>query len=111
MCKDPGQILHGTRNGTTGPLPVGSVLTYTCNSGYYGGGSIICGYWATWSRVPICQSNSSGKSVDFNKILHIKFHSPDYSCSNADLLFFFQMGRVSRFIKYLENCGQYIQFI
>ena len=55
LCEDPGQILHATRNGTTGPLPIGSVLTYTCHAGYHGGRTITCGYWATWSTLTLCQ--------------------------------------------------------
>ena len=71
VCEDPGQILHATRDGATGPQALGSVLYYTCNAGYHGGGSITCGYWATWSTLPICQSDSSGKSVDFNTVFRV----------------------------------------
>ena len=53
-CPDPGQVDNAVRNGKTAPYPIGTVMVYTCNTGYSGGGNITCQSNARWTSSPIC---------------------------------------------------------
>ena len=42
FCADPGNVAFGSRHPATGPYPVGSTITYTCEFPTIGGGTILC---------------------------------------------------------------------
>ena len=48
QCRDPGQVDNALRAPITS-LSVGTVVTYTCNTGFNGGGSITCLPGGEWS--------------------------------------------------------------
>ena len=55
-CDDPGHVTDAVRTGSAAPFPVGSAVTYMCNTGF-GGGDSVCQEDGRWTRRPTCTSN------------------------------------------------------
>ena len=58
-CGDPGQVQNAQRDRRFGPFSFGTVVTYTCNQGYQGWGSIFCRANGQWSgQRPTCTGSN-----------------------------------------------------
>ena len=64
-CQDPGDILHSYRSGfypepECGEFPEYGWISFTCDHGYHGGGTITCGNtgWWTPNPFPTCTSDN-----------------------------------------------------
>ena len=62
-CSSPGEVPYATRDRRPGPFPVGSVVTYTCHSGFGGGGSVTCQENRMWTPWPTCNIRSNYPGV------------------------------------------------
>ena len=58
-CGKPGIVPNSKREGDV--FTVGSTITFTCNTGYTGGGTITCQNNTRWTTLPTCV----GKNTTF----------------------------------------------
>ena len=77
-CGDPPAISNGGRNWTTGsPAPIGTTVTYTCDSNYTTDGAdmVVCKGDGSWTAPPSCDGTCSHlfRYYVVNKMSHLRY--------------------------------------
>ena len=76
QCGDPGSVYFAYSSTSGGPYTVGSRVTYTCNPGLIGGGTITCQPNGQWSQRPTCSRSmipNSDTNIYFVFLLSLVF--------------------------------------